>query len=68
MHDVHMFGRTYTPERNEKVYQVVKKWTALHPEHYKSMGIKGALKARKLGLSGVPGECIDKEKTFALAS
>jgi DNA mismatch endonuclease, patch repair protein len=54
MYDVHFFGRTYTPERNEKVSQAVKKWAALHPEHYKKIGIKGALKARKLGLSGLP--------------
>jgi hypothetical protein len=54
MFDIHLFGRTYTPERNEKVSQAVKKWAALHPEHYKKIGIKGALKARKLGLSGLP--------------
>jgi hypothetical protein len=32
MYDVHFFGRTYTPERNEKVSQAVKKWASLHPE------------------------------------
>lgn len=26
----------------------------MHPEHYKRIGIKGALKARILGLSGLP--------------
>jgi DNA mismatch endonuclease (patch repair protein) len=54
MFDVHMFGRTYTPERNAKVSQAVKKWAELHPEHYKRIGIMGALKARMLGLSGLP--------------
>jgi hypothetical protein len=47
MYDVHLIGRTYTPERNKKVSQAVKRWAALHPEHYKRIGIKGTLKARK---------------------
>ena len=32
----------------------VKIWAASHPEHYKKMGIKGALKAREKGLRGLP--------------
>jgi G:T-mismatch repair DNA endonuclease (very short patch repair protein) len=31
----------------------VKKWAEWHPEHYKRIGIMGALKARMLGLSGL---------------
>ena len=54
MFDVHLFGRTYTPERNQKVSQALKKWAKLHPEHYVRIGIMGALKARELGLSGLP--------------
>ena len=54
MHGVHMFGRTYTAERNKKVSEAVTIWAASHPEHYKEMGIKGALKAREKGLGGLP--------------
>jgi hypothetical protein len=43
MYGVHMFGRTYTRERNERVSQAVKKWARLHPECYIKIGIKGAL-------------------------
>jgi len=55
MYDVHInIGRTYTAERNKKVSEAVKKYACEHPEHYKRMGIKGALTARRLGLSGLP--------------
>jgi G:T-mismatch repair DNA endonuclease (very short patch repair protein) len=47
-------GRVYTPERNRKVSEAVRKWAKLHPEHYSRIGVMGALKARKLGLSGLP--------------
>jgi DNA mismatch endonuclease, patch repair protein len=47
-------GRVYTEERNKKVSEGVKKWAKTHPEHYYKMGVLGALKARKLGLSGTP--------------
>ena len=47
-------GRKYTAERNEKVSKAVKLWAKLHPEHYRKIGVLGALKARQLGLSGVP--------------
>jgi hypothetical protein len=54
MYRVHMFGRTYTAEMNKKVSVAVRIWAALHPEHYKEMGIRGALKAREKGLDGLP--------------
>jgi DNA mismatch endonuclease (patch repair protein) len=55
MYDVHInIGRTYTPERNQKVSQAVKIWAAEHPEHYQRMGTMGALAARQLGLFGLP--------------
>jgi len=44
----------YTEERNKKVSEAVKQWAKLHPEHYYRIGILGAIKARKLGLSGLP--------------
>jgi hypothetical protein len=47
-------GRVYTEERNKKVSDAVKKWAKAHPEHYYKMGVLGAVKARKLGLSGQP--------------
>jgi very-short-patch-repair endonuclease len=47
-------GRVYTEERNRRVSEAAKKWAKLHPEHYPRIGILGALKARKLGLSGLP--------------
>ena len=47
-------GRKYTAERNRKVSKAVKLWAKLHPEHYRKIGVLGALKARQLGLSGVP--------------
>ncbi|MPZ08172.1 MAG: DUF559 domain-containing protein [Nitrososphaeraceae archaeon] len=47
-------GRVYTPDRNRRVSEAVKKWAKLHPEHYYKIGILGALKARRLGLSGIP--------------
>jgi len=47
-------GRVYTEERNRRVSKAVKKWAKVHPEHYYRMGILGAMKARKLGLSGLP--------------
>ena len=47
-------GRVYTPERNRRVSEAVKKFAKLHPEHYHEMGVLGALKARKMGLSGIP--------------
>jgi DNA mismatch endonuclease, patch repair protein len=47
-------GRVYTEERNKKVSEAVKKWAQTHKDHYHKMGILGALKARKLGLSGLP--------------
>ena len=65
MYDVHLFGRTYTPERNEKVSRAVKKWAELHPEHYVRIGIMGALAARELGLSGLPTG-IEKSMQIAL--
>ena len=40
--------------RNKKVSEAVKKWAKTHREHYHKMGVLGALKARKLGLSGIP--------------
>jgi DNA mismatch endonuclease (patch repair protein) len=46
-------GRVYTPERNRRVSEAVKKWAKTHPEHYYNMGVLGAMKARKLGLSGL---------------
>jgi G:T-mismatch repair DNA endonuclease (very short patch repair protein) len=47
-------GRVYTEERNKKVSEAVKKWAKTHREHYYKIGILGALKARELGLSGIP--------------
>ena len=47
-------GRVYTDERNRRVSQAVKKWAKSHPEHYSKIGVLGAIKARKLGLSGQP--------------
>jgi hypothetical protein len=47
-------GRVYTEERNRRVSEAVKKWAKLHPEHYSRIGVLGALKARKMGLSGLP--------------
>jgi hypothetical protein len=47
-------GRVYTEERNKKVSEAVKKWAKTHREHYYKIGILGALKARKMGLSGIP--------------
>jgi DNA mismatch endonuclease, patch repair protein len=47
-------GRVYTPERNRRVSEAVKKWAKTHPEHYYRMGVLGAIKARELGLSGTP--------------
>lgn len=47
-------GRKYTAERNRKVSKAVKLWAKLHPEHYRKIGVLGALKARQLGLSGTP--------------
>ena len=47
-------GRVYTPERNRRVSEAVKKYAKSHPEHYYKMGVLGALKARKMGLSGIP--------------
>ena len=43
-------GRVYTPDRNRRVSEAVKKWAKLHPEHYSRIGVLGALKARKMGL------------------
>ena len=55
MYGIHIkIGRTYTPERNQKVSQAVKIWAAEHPEHYQRMGAMGALAARQLGLFGLP--------------
>jgi len=54
MYGVHIFGRTYTAEGNEKVSEAVTIWAASHPGHYKEMGIRGALKAREKGLLGLP--------------
>jgi DNA mismatch endonuclease, patch repair protein len=36
------------------VSEAVKVWAASHPEHYKKMGIRGALKVREMGLGGLP--------------
>jgi DNA mismatch endonuclease (patch repair protein) len=36
------------------VSEAVKKWAKLHPEHYSRIGVLGASKARKMGLSGLP--------------
>ena len=47
-------GRRYTEERNRRVSEGVREWARLHPEHYFRMGILGALKARELGLNGIP--------------
>ena len=47
-------GRVYTPERNRRVSEAVKKWAKTHREHYYTIGILGALKARQLGLFGLP--------------
>jgi len=47
-------GRVYTPERNRRVSEAVKEWAKTHREHYYKNGILGALKARKMGLSGIP--------------
>jgi hypothetical protein len=65
MYGVRMFGRTYTAERNKKVSDAVKIWAASHPEHYKEMGIKGALKAREKGLHVLPTN-IEKSMENAL--
>lgn len=46
-------GRVYTPERNRRVAQAVKKWAKSHPEHYSRIGVLGALKAKKMGLYGI---------------
>jgi DNA mismatch endonuclease, patch repair protein len=46
-------GRVYTPERNRRVSEAVKKWAKLHPEHYSRIGVLGALKTRKMGLYGI---------------
>lgn len=46
-------GRVYTPDRNRRVYEAVKKWAKLHPEHYSKIGVLGALKARKMGFYGI---------------
>ena len=43
-------GRVYTEERNRRVAEAVKKWAETHQEHYRKIGVLGALKARKLGL------------------
>jgi DNA mismatch endonuclease (patch repair protein) len=50
MYDVHLFGRTYTPERNRKVSESGKKWIAEHSDEHRKKAVKGALKARELGL------------------
>lgn len=47
-------GRVYTEERNKRVSEAVKIWAKAHPEYYYKIGILGALKARKLGLSLTP--------------
>jgi DNA mismatch endonuclease, patch repair protein len=47
-------GRVYTEERNKKVSEGMSSYAKLHPERYYKMGVLGALKARKLGLSGIP--------------
>jgi DNA mismatch endonuclease, patch repair protein len=47
-------GRKYTEERNRRVSERVREWARLHPEHYFRIGILGALKARELGLNGIP--------------
>jgi DNA mismatch endonuclease (patch repair protein) len=47
-------GRVYTEERNRRVAEAVKKWAETHQEHYRKIGVLGALKARKLGLFGLP--------------
>ena len=54
MYGVHIFGRTYTAERNKKLSEAVTIWAASHPGDYKEMGIRGALKAREKGLLGLP--------------
>jgi hypothetical protein len=36
------------------VSEAVKEWAKIHREHYYKIGVLGALKARKLGLSGIP--------------
>ena len=54
MYGVHIFGRTYTAERNKKVSEAVTIRAASRPEHYKEMGIRGAMKAREKGLRGLP--------------
>ncbi|MGH9953242.1 MAG: hypothetical protein ACRD5J_16615 [Nitrososphaeraceae archaeon] len=46
--------RVYSPDRNRRVSEAAKKWARLHPEHYSRIGILGALKARKMGSSGLP--------------
>jgi hypothetical protein len=47
-------GRIYTPDRNRRVSEAVKKWAKLHPEHYHKIGVLGAQKARKMGLYHIP--------------
>jgi hypothetical protein len=45
-----MFGRMYIAEGNKKLSDAVKISAASHPEHYKEMGIRGAMKEREKGL------------------
>jgi hypothetical protein len=47
VYGVHIFGRTYTAERNKKVSEAVTIWAASHPEHYKEIGIRSAMKERE---------------------
>jgi DNA mismatch endonuclease, patch repair protein len=47
-------GRVYTEERNRRVSEAVKEWAKTHREHYRKIGVLGALKARKMGLYRIP--------------
>jgi len=47
-------GRKYTPERNKKVSERGKRWIAQHPDEHRKKAVLGALKARQLGLFGLP--------------
>lgn len=53
-------GRTYTPERNQKVAAASRKWIAEHPDEHRKKAVKGALQASKLGLFRLSTKLEDK--------
>lgn len=65
MYDIHLFGRTYTSERNKKVSEAGKKWISEHPDEHRRKAVKGAIKCRELGLLGHPTQP-EKDMEIAL--